>query len=102
MNDFARAKDIVKSYGCSVIEPGHDLNTVNIIEISDVSNMSVSQLFSFADDKDGNKKAEEIFRRIVREHLTEPVDDETLDSYLEDGCFEVGNFWIGIVHSTKG
>ena len=55
------------------------LNTVNITEVID---SSISQVFSYTNDEAGIKEAEEMFAKLAKEN---GMDDEDLDDALDDG-----------------
>lgn len=77
------------------------MNTVNVIEIPDTENMCVAQLLCFPDNEEGNKKAEEIFVRLVQENDLNVTDDD-IDVVLDNGYYNDGyGYWIGIVHNTN-
>lgn len=72
-------------------------NTVNVIEERDGV---VERMWSWEDDKEGSKEAEDRFRCILKENPE--VKERDVASYIEDGCFEEGNYRLLLVHSTKG
>ncbi len=86
--------------------PAVRLHTVNVIEIT---NGDFQGIRSFADTPEGNKRAERLFKRLVKEfELQEegvvPSDAEDMQNYLNDGIFESGPQWSGyqllLTHST--
>jgi hypothetical protein len=74
------------------------LNTVNVIEVPDLTTMGVGKLASFP-DPEGNSQAEDLFQTLVRENSPETPAGQ-IEAALEDGYFWQGNYWVGIVHST--
>ena len=72
------------------------LSTVNVIEMSD---STVLQMVSWADNEAGNKAAEKLFVELLRNH--EDADTETIESYLEEGTYEFGHLKLLLVHSTE-
>jgi hypothetical protein len=82
------------------------LHTVNIIEIT---NGDLQSIRSFADTPEGNKQAERLFKRLVKEFeaqtlttkrdavLSNPAD---MQNYLDDGIFEEDGYQVIISHST--
>lgn len=77
-------------------QPAVKLCTVNVVEIT---NGDVQSVRSFTDNKDGNKRAEKLFGRIVAEHYG-PVDKEDLDNMLSDGIFDDDNgYQVLLTHS---
>jgi len=67
------------------------LNTVNVIEITNGSDLQ--GIRSFTDNPEGNKRAERLFKRLVREHeQLDPVDcrssKEDFENYLDEGSYE--------------
>ena len=61
------------------------LNTVNIIEMC---NGRLQSIHSFTDNPQGNKRAESLFRRLVREHnIPEEVTKADMECFLDDGIY---------------
>lgn len=67
------------------------LNTVNIIELV---NGNLNSIHSFTDNEKGNKAAERLFRRLVREHNdpegttgVKPFSRADMDCFLDDGIY---------------
>lgn len=78
------------------------LNTVNVIDFSNLAECSITALNSYSDDAEGNKQAEAVFAEWVRTAKgDEQVTDEDMESYLEDGICEIGEGAIVITHSTQ-
>ncbi len=74
------------------------ISTVNVIEYVDGTIQSVR---SFADIKQGNKEAEDVFAACVRENAGQAFTDEELGEFMDDGRFEEGTYEIYITHSEK-
>ena len=73
------------------------LNTVNVIEMNvESSSTSVLGLAAFPDDPEGNAAAEVRFTRLALDNGAKVAN---VDSHLEDGYFETGTYWLGLVHS---
>ena len=70
------------------------LNTVNVLEILDGTPY---QIKAFQDNIEGNKKAETLFRGLVKE---KGVKNKDIDSYLEDGSYEYYDYGVYLIHST--
>lgn len=71
------------------------IKTVNVVEVLDDT---ISSLRSFTDDVEGNKEAEEVFTAILKEH---GVNEDDLDSYIEDGYYSDDNgYEVNLTHST--
>lgn len=68
------------------------IDTVNIIEASEGCVLGIT---SFKETKEGNKEAEELFRKIIIENV--PVED--IEAALDNGYYEDGTYTIYIVHS---
>lgn len=86
-----------------VIEKDDRITTVNVLEISDVETMSVSQLVSFNyegdndDEDDGLRSAEKLFKALALENGA--ADDE-LASLVEDGEYLYGNYRLCLIRSA--
>ena len=76
------------------------MKTINVIEISDTSKMSIAQLVAHPDNPQAAAEAEQFFAALVRENSDGEVSEEEMDGYIDDGYWESGNYWIGLVHST--
>lgn len=83
-------------------KPAVKLRTVNVLEFC---NNEFQQSFSFADTREGNKRAEKKFARLVREHNPKKqdaiqYDAEDIEKMLDDGVYddEVG-YQVLITHS---
>lgn len=78
------------------------LRTVNVLEFT---NNEFQQAQSFADTREGNKRAEKLFRRMVLEQFKGnadlvPPDAEDMDAFLDNGIFdEVQGYQVLITHS---
>jgi len=76
--------------------------TVNVMQCEDVADFAINKLASFPDDEDGNTAAEALFTEWVLGVAAEPIDEETMNSYLDDGAFHYNDTQcIAIVHSTE-
>ena len=78
------------------------LHTVNVVEITNGN--EVQGVSSFSDTPEGNKQAEKLFKRLVKEYesqdkYTVPSDAEDMQNYLNDGVFDVVNYQILLTHS---
>ena len=72
------------------------IQTINIIEYA---NNTVTGIRSFADNKNGNKEAENLYCSIIKEHDPDTIEPE-LDLFLENGYYEQGDYQIFLTHST--
>ena len=71
-------------------------HTVNVVEII---NGIPSQVYAWVDNGGGNKAAEKVFGRIMREN--DAVDDRVIQNALSDGHYEYGdNCVVAIIHSN--
>jgi|FAXJ01.1.fsa_nt_gi hypothetical protein len=80
------------------------LNTVSVIELS---NTEFQGIRSFADNPEGNKRAEQVFRRLIEEYenasLPEDAprsDEEDFQAYIEDGMYERTGYQLILSHSV--
>ena len=80
-------------------------HTVNVIE--QLEDGGVLGLHAFTECRRGNKRAEKLFRVLVKEHESSYPDDikspkEEIDACIEDGTYERGNYnyRLLLVHST--
>jgi len=73
------------------------LATVTVIEYTEANLESV---YSFTDDGAGKKEAGEMFKACVNEN-GDNVTDEEMDKYLEEGCFEQGDYQVFLTHSSE-
>jgi hypothetical protein len=69
------------------------VKTVNVVSYADDDLLGIT---SFSDDKEGNKEAEEHFRQIL---LESEVPEEDVDSFVEDGYWEQGEYQVFLTHS---
>jgi len=82
--------------GENVTDKPKVLNTVNVIEYFDGT---VKSLFSWPDDEEGSKKAEERFAAVMKENGF-IGDNEDLDDALDEGMWENGSgYQAFIVHN---
>lgn len=70
------------------------MHTTNVIERIESGNLSVK---SFPDDRDGNGEAESHFKASALAHGAKECD---VDSFIEDGYFESGDYELYLVHSN--
>lgn len=73
------------------------LNTVNVIEITNGSDLQ--SIHSFADNDDGNRAAEKLFKRFVR-RVHPVIAKGRLNEMIDDGYLDTVNYWVGITHSV--
>lgn len=84
-------------------QPAIRLNTVNVVEIT---NGDLQAVRSFSDNPEGNKRAERLFKRLVREHEAgDPVDTrsdkEDFENFLDDGSYEDNSgYQLLLTHSV--
>ena len=77
------------------------ITTVNVLEISDTNTMSITRLVAFPDNEAGNKEAEGLFCRLVKENSSDvALTKKDITVGLEDGYFKEGSYFVCIVHST--
>ena len=74
------------------------MNTVNVIEIPDLTFMNINQLVAFEDTTEGNKQAEALFRSLVSANYD--ISKSAMDARIEYGYFTRDNYYVAIVHST--
>lgn len=74
------------------------IKTVNVIK---VKNNSVAEMVSFEDTPEGNAKAEEFFRDMIKNTISNWEDHtaEDIDAYVDDGFCSFGNGSICLTHS---
>lgn len=82
-------------------QPVVKLHTVNVLEFA---NNEFQQSFSFADNPQGNKRAERKFRRLVVEHEKDVHNvewmKEDIDNMVEDGIFDdQSGYQVLLTHS---
>jgi len=77
-------------------KPAVKLHTVNVVEYADGTLQSIR---SFVDNECGNKRAEKLFLRCVKEN-SDPLwhEQEDLDAMIEDGTFEEGTYQVFLCH----
>jgi hypothetical protein len=79
------------------------LNTVNVLELS---NTEFQGIRSFADNPEGNKRAEQLFRRLIEAYensLPQDAprsDEEDFQAYIEGGLYEHTGYQIILSHSV--
>ncbi len=67
--------------------------TVNVIEITGDDFQSI---VSFSEDDEGNREAEELFKKKAKENGASQYD---MDAHLDDGCYLNGTYQLLITHS---
>ena len=79
------------------------LNTVNVVEVT--NNAEMQGIRAFTDNPQGNKRAEQLFRRLIEEYekpLPEDAprsDEEDFEAYLDDGIYEHTGYQLILSHS---
>ena len=79
------------------------LNTVNVIEITNDTDLQAVR--AFADNPKGNKRAEKLFRQKVeafeKERTAIPSDEEDFENYLNDGVYDAhSGYTLFLTHSV--
>jgi formate dehydrogenase maturation protein FdhE len=74
------------------------LHTVNIIK-KNIENQYI-ETWTFSDDLEGNKQAEELFKSLLKEYESDFTSND-LEYYLYQGYIEIGDFEFFIVHSSN-
>jgi hypothetical protein len=69
------------------------IESVNVIEYT---GGAIISLRSFSEDKEGKKEAEAFFEKVAKDN---GMDDTDLDSCLEEGLYEDGDYQVFLVHS---
>ena len=69
------------------------LQTVMVIEYT---GGAISSVRSFSEDKEGNKEAEALFVKLAKDN---GMDDTDIDTCVEEGLFEEGDYQIFLIHS---
>ena len=78
-----------------------NINTVNVLNITDFANMQIEAMASYPDTPEGNKAAEAKFIEWC-ESIGKMVDTkEEIDDCLDGGIYELGAGGIIITHSTE-
>ena len=79
-------------------QPVVKLRTVNVIEIT---NGDFQGVRSFAENSEGNKRAERLFKRCIEENKGDlPMDKEDFSDAIEEGTFEHGGYQLFLTHSV--
>ena len=76
------------------------ISTVNVIEMSEGSVLGIT---SWSDTVEGNRAAEDRFRAMCHENVSEPESEDTIseiDDAIEDGHIEEGTWELWLGHST--
>lgn len=77
------------------------IKTVNVVEIPNTNEMGFSAFYSFPDNKQGNKDAEECFRKIILATFPDrEYTEEDISCFIEDG-FSEDEYYLNIVHSIN-
>ena len=59
-------------------------------------------IHAFSDDSQGNREAESLFTKLVRQHENNDVPEEDMDVYMDEGTFDDDcGYQIFITHSEK-
>ena len=75
------------------------LNTVNVIEITNGSDLQ--SIHSFADNARGNRAAERLFKFMVKDsHIFSKLTKEDFNEIVDEGYWDTVNYWVGITHSV--
>lgn len=71
------------------------LNSVNVVEYV---NGTLAALYAFSDDTEGNKEAEDVFRKCAKDN---DFDDEAIEIGLDDGLLSHSDsdYQLFIIHS---
>lgn len=72
------------------------IDTVNVVEYCDDDLVGIH---SFDETSDGNIEAQECFASILKEHGSN-FSPEDIESYIEDGYWEQGNYQLFLSHSA--
>lgn len=73
---------------------------INVIEIIDKEIVSIRSFVCYFGAKDGTrKKAEDLFSELVRENSNIDVEQDAMDSYIEDGRYYKYNYEVQIIWS---
>jgi hypothetical protein len=73
------------------------LSTVNVIEYADDAVLSIR---SFNDNEKGNKKAEKLFKSIMKERDDDAITEEDIEACIENGYYDEGNYGLFLAHSS--
>jgi hypothetical protein len=77
-------------------QPAVKLHTVNVLEFA---NNEFQQSFSFADNPEGNKRAERKFARLLNEH-EKGLTAEDVEHYIEEGTYDdQSGYQVLLTHS---
>lgn len=72
------------------------VSTVNIVESANNVPLCIT---SFKDNDVGNREAEMLFHKLVKENYPETLEEEIEDS-LDNGYFEQNTYQVFIIHSN--
>lgn len=77
--------------------PAIKLSTVNVIEMT---NGNFQSIRSFADNAEGNKRAEKLFKRCMKENDSN-LSSEFMDECIEEGFYDDDNGYnLYLTHSN--
>jgi hypothetical protein len=68
------------------------LNTINIVEVED---STILQIFSFTDDDSGSKEALKVFKKLALK-----AGDKNVEVSLDDGYYKNMDYCVYIEHSV--
>jgi len=71
------------------------IESVNVIEYTGGAVVSVR---SFSEDKEGKKEAKAFFEKVAKDN---GMDDTDIDTCLEEGLYEEGDYQVFLVHSEE-
>ncbi len=69
------------------------LQSVNVIEYT---GGTITSLRSFSEDKEGSKEAKALFVKLAKDN---GMDDTDMDTCIEEGLFEEGDYQVFLIHS---
>ena len=74
------------------------INTVNVVKVNKNNRFDVG-IYAFADNREGNEKAEKLFKKMIREY-----DRSYKDKYIlidiENGYYEENKYWILLLNHS--
>ena len=71
--------------------------TINAVSVVEFVSGSLVSIRTFADDESGNKSADALFTQLCFEN---GADQNDIESYIENGSFENGSYYVALAHST--
>ena len=72
--------------------------TLSIVSVIELCNDFITGMWSFDDDAEGNRCAEELFAAMV-EDCDASISLHDIDNVVEDGVYECGDVTLFITHS---